>query len=57
MELLNVCMKESMLTNPALLQSAIKLIKLCETFANFILVSETSHLSHAYAYTHELKLY
>jgi len=37
MELLNVCMKESMLTNPALLQSAIKLIKLCETFANFIL--------------------
>ena len=38
MELLNVCMKESMLTDPALLQTATKLIKLCETFANFILV-------------------
>ena len=48
MELLNVCMKESMLTNPALLQSAIKLIKLCETFANFILVSDTNHFPHTF---------
>ena len=39
MELLNVCMKESMLTDPALLQTATKIIKLCETFAHFILVS------------------
>lgn len=38
MELLNVCMKESMLTDPALLQTATKLIKLCEAFAHFILV-------------------
>lgn len=37
MELLNICMKESMLTDPALLQTATKLIKLCEAFAHFIL--------------------
>ena len=39
MELLNVCMKEAMLTDPQLLQTTTKLIKLCETFASFILVA------------------
>lgn len=44
-------MKESMLTDPALLQTATKLIKLCEVFANFILVKRFFFLTGLLKYT------